>query len=293
LPAEALSRAGPTGPAPFEAFFLDGSAGRLFCVFRPGRPLPSRAGAAAPVVLVLPAFAEEMNKTRRMLSLFAQQAQAAGIGTLIPDLYGTGDSEGDFGEATLERWADDLDRAARWLEARSAAPLSVLAVRCGALLANLLPGRRPGGSLVLWQPVTSGRVFANQFLRLRLAGELLAGGGQADSAALRKELEREGRLEVAGYETSAELLRGLESLELKQLDPAGYRSVRAFEVGTLQPPAVSPALERVLAGWRRDGGDVAGAVVAGDPFWGTTEIATVPALVTATVDAFLAGAAAR
>lgn len=293
MPAEVLILAGPTGPAPFEAFFLDGSAGRLFCVFRPGTTLPSLGGAAPPVVLVLPAFAEEMNKTRRMLSLFAQQAQAAGIGTLIPDLYGTGDSDGDFGEATLERWADDLGRAAQWLEARSTAPLSVLAVRNGALLADLLPDRRPGGSLVLWQPVTSGRVHANQFLRLRLAGELLAGGGQADPAALRKELEREGRLEVAGYEVSAELLRGLESLELKQLDPGRYGKIRAFEVGTMQSPAVSPALERVLAGWRRDGGDIVGAVVGGDPFWGTTEIATVPALVTATVDAFLAGTAAR
>ncbi len=288
-----MALAGPTGPAPFEAFFLDGTAGHLFCVYRPGQSRSRPAGAPAPVVLVLPAFAEEMNKTRRMLSLFAQQAQAAGIGTLIPDLYGTGDSEGDFGEATVERWADDLGRAAQWLEARSTAPLSVLAVRCGALLANLLPSRRPGGHLVLWQPVTSGRVYANQFLRLRLAGELLAGGGQVDSAALRQELEREGRLEIAGYQVSAELLRGLESLELKQLDPDRYRTIRAFEVGTLQPLAVSPALERVLATWRRDGRDVAGTVVSGDPFWGTTEIATVPALVTATVDAFLAGAAAR
>jgi exosortase A-associated hydrolase 2 len=288
-----MALAGPTGLAPFEAFFLDGTAGRLFCVYRPGQSRSRPAGAPAPVVLVLPAFAEEMNKTRRMLSLFAQQAQAAGIGTLIPDLYGTGDSEGDFGEATVERWTDDLGRAAQWLEARTTAPLSVLAVRNGALLANLLPARRPGGSLVLWQPVASGRVHANQFLRLRLAGELLAGGGQVDSAALRQELEREGRLEIAGYEVSAALLRGLESLELKQLVPGRYGAIRAFEVGALQPPVVSPALERVLAGWRRDGGDVAGAVVNGDPFWGTTEIATVPALVTATVDAFLAGAAAR
>jgi len=293
LPAEAIALAGPTGPAPFEAFFLDGSAGRLFCVFRPGRPRSLPEGAPATVVLVLPAFAEEMNKTRRMLSLFAQQAQAAGIATLIPDLYGTGDSEGDFGEAALEQWADDLRRAAQWLEARSTASVSVLAVRCGALLANLLPAGRPGGSLVLWQPITSGRVYANQFLRLRFAGELLAGGGQADSAALRQEMEREGRLEVAGYEVSADLLRGLESLELKQLDPDRYSTIRAFEVGTLQPPAVSPALERVLEGWRRDGRDVAGAMVSGDPFWGTTEIATVPELVSATVDAFLPGAAAR
>ena len=46
---------------------------------------------------------------------------------------------------------------------------------------------------------------------------MLAGGGQTDSTSLRQELEREGRLEIAGYEVSADLLRGLESLELKQL----------------------------------------------------------------------------
>jgi len=286
LRTDSVARPGTSVSAGQEAFFLPSAAGRLFCLFRAGVAQSSRPGVPGqPAVLVLPAFAEEMNKSRRMVSLFAQRAQAAGISTLIPDLYGTGDSEGDFGTATLETWAVDLQRCLDWLVQRCPVSVSILAVRCGALLLDLLPkDRPPGGRLVLWQPVVSGRVFVNQFLRLKLAGDLLSRSeGQADSVALRQQLQQAGRIEVAGYNVKRELLAGLEAVELRNTSVAGYSCVTAFEVGAADSEEVSPALERVLSAWRKAGANVSSRAVQGDPFWATAEIATVPRLLDQTV----------
>lgn len=283
---DGFSRIGSPVTASQEAFFLPSAAGGLFCLFRAagGQSCP-HGGSGRPAVLVLPAFAEEMNKSRRMVSLFAQRAQAAGITTLVPDLYGTGDSEGDFGAATLETWAADLQRCLGWLVERCAVPVSILAVRCGSLLLDLLPAdRRSGGHLVLWQPVVSGRAFVNQFLRLRLAGDLLSrGAGHADSAALRQELQQAGRIEVAGYDVKRELLAGIEAVELRNTSVAAFSRVTAFEVAAADSDEVSPALERVLSAWRNAGANVSGRALQGEPFWATAEIATVPGLLDQTV----------
>ena len=51
-------------------------------------------------VLVLPAFAEEMNRCRAMVALQARAWSAQGVGTLVVDGFGTGDSAGEFADAT-------------------------------------------------------------------------------------------------------------------------------------------------------------------------------------------------
>ncbi len=290
-PAALAGRSGGDG---FEAFFLGVPSGRLFCTFRAGRaPASAALGTRAPALLVVPPFAEEMNKARRMLALLAQRAQAAGISVLIPDLHGTGDSDGEFGDATLETWSDDLRCCADWLAGQVAAPVSVLAVRFGALLVGSLPARVcAGGQLVLWQPSTSGRLLVNQFLRLKLAGQLLAGNeAQAGMTTVRHELQHTGSLEVAGYTIRRELVESIESRELSKTDVRAFASVTLFEIAATDEPTVSPAATRALDAWRREGTLAAGCTVAGDPFWATTEITTVPRLLDATIERLVAAGA--
>ena len=126
-----------TGPDPY---VLAGTAGSLFALHF------AAAGASRRAVLVLPPFAEELNKSRRMLALAARALQGAGIDVLLIDLYGTGDSGGDFGDATLAIWRDDLRRGAAWLAERGVARLDVLAVRGGALLLDGLRAAAGRGS---------------------------------------------------------------------------------------------------------------------------------------------------
>jgi len=81
---------------PFEPFFLPASRGERFCIFHPA------AGALRGAVLYLHPFAEEMNKSRRMAALQSRMLAARGIAVLQIDLFGCGDSSGDFGDAS---WA--------------------------------------------------------------------------------------------------------------------------------------------------------------------------------------------
>lgn len=54
-----------------------------------------------------PPFGEEMNKSRRTLAWSARHFARHGWAVLALDLGGTGDSAGDFGDATWAGWIDD------------------------------------------------------------------------------------------------------------------------------------------------------------------------------------------
>lgn len=249
---------------------------------------------AAEAVLVLPAFAEEMNKCRRMIALLAQAAQVHGIDVFNVDLTGTGDSAGDFREATVERWNADLAVAAAWLHRQGVAILHVVAVRGGALLLEGLdlPVGLAKGKLLLWQPVTNGRQLVSQFLRLRNA-EVLVGGAAAEAGDARRILHDDGFVEVAGYDLSRALVEGLEPVTLSPLALRDWRHSRWFEITApaaqgMAVAAPSPAAVRSVAGLSALGIQVDLEVVEGEPFWATPEIAVLPALVDRSI-AFIGG----
>jgi exosortase A-associated hydrolase 2 len=267
-----------SGPEPF---FLDGAAGPLFCVFFPAQQRSRRAA------LVLPPFAEEMNKSRRMLALAARALQKAGLDSLLVDLYGTGDSGGDFADATLAVWRSDLQAASRWLASRGTTRLDVIAVRGGALLLQDFepPAGLERGRGVLWQPVVNGKVLVAQFLRLRLAegmGDADRTGTTSDTRAL---LQASGRIEVAGYEVTRELVCELEDVTDALAGADAWQSLSWFEIVADGVTGPGPAAQRALDALRQRGVRVQSATVPGEPFWGTPEIAVVPGLVDATVAA--------
>lgn len=113
---------------PLSAHYVQGSRGKIFILLRqPPRPKSA--------VLVVPPFAEEMNKSRTMLTRLSRALALRGVATVVPDLYGTGDSEGDFAEASWEIWQDDLQCASAWCMSRGIAVSGLLAIRFGAALA--------------------------------------------------------------------------------------------------------------------------------------------------------------
>ena len=266
-----------TGPDPY---VLAGTAGSLFALHF------AAAGPSRRAVMMLPPFAEELNKSRRMLALAARALQSAGMDVLLIDLFGTGDSGGDFGDATLAIWRDDLQRGAAWLAQRGVTRIDVLAVRGGALL---LDGFAPPpgvahGRVVLWQPVTSGRLLIAHFLRLRVA-ENMAVRDRADNVPdARALLESEGSVEVGGYVISRELVRALEDITDPVLKAGGWVSWDWLEVSGPGVNTPGVAAQRAIAAMRARGMQVRESCLEGEPFWATPEIAVVPALVDATVE---------
>lgn len=264
-----------------EAFFLPTDQGERFCLAH------APTGAPRGAIVYVHPFAEEMHKSRRMAALQARALAARGWLVLQVDLFGCGDSAGDFGEARWETWAHDVRAGLDWVRAQAPGPLALWGLRLGATLAcELAADPALGvGRVVLWQPVASGEQFLSQFLRLRLAAEML-GGGAATSAPgeLRAQLAQGHTLEIAGYDLHPHLAAAIERAQLVSLRPAVKR-VDWLEVGAEAAATVRPGSQRVVERWRAERVDVRTRAVAGEAFWSTLEIAECAALLEATEEA--------
>lgn len=263
--------------APAEGFFLPVQDGFRYCLFHAPR------GACRGALVYLHPFAEEMNKSRRMAALQARALAALGVGVLQIDLHGCGDSSGDFGDARWDGWKRDVDAARAWLQQRLGRPAGLWGLRLGALLAlDYAAGAAVvPATLLLWQPVTSGAGFLTQFLRMRVAAELLQdGAGNGGTKALRLQLEQGKPLEVAGYELAPAMAAAIERLDASVLAPRGCR-IDWFEVTAAGRP-LPPAASAVATNWRAQRIDFGLQVVHGEPFWTTPEISECPALLDAT-----------
>jgi exosortase A-associated hydrolase 2 len=261
------------------AFFLPAEPGNRFCLYHPG----VRNGAGRGIVYAHP-FCEEMNKARRMAALQSRRLAAAGYAVLQIDLFGCGDSSGDFADARWGIWKQDLQFALGWLKSRVDGPLGLWGLRLGATLAADV-ARDPGlgiEQLLLWQPTSSGEQFLTQFLRLRLAAEMLAeGSAQTGVRELRETLRRGMPLEIAGYDLHPRLAAEIDALSLADPAPA-VKHVHCLEVTAAEEPKLSPASQRVLDAWRSKGLDVRAVAVRGEPFWSTIEVTECEALLAAT-----------
>jgi exosortase A-associated hydrolase 2 len=287
----------PDGARPateLSAWRLAGAAGshELLSILHEPAPGSTLRG----LVLHVPAFAEEMNKSRRMVALAAGALADAGFAVLLPDLHGCGDSDGEFVEAGWAGWVADIRHLGEWLAARlPGAPLWLWGHRAGALLAAEAAVGLDLAGLLLWQPVPAGAAHLQQFLRIRLAAETAAGGGAAAGrmAALRDELASQGRIEVAGYELPVAVAQGLEAARLAPPDGPverdnGPRHLVWLETSLREPLGLLPASEGVVARFSAAGWEVTTQVVAGPAFWQTVEIEEAPDLAAVTARALSA-----
>jgi exosortase A-associated hydrolase 2 len=251
-----------------------------------------RQQAITEAVLYLPPFAEEMNKARRMAMLQAHRFAGQGQGVLIPDLFGTGDSEGDFGDARWDIWLADLRLAVEWLQQQGVERLTLWGLRSGALLAiELLQMLCATGiavelaRIIFWQPVVRGQQMMTQFLRLRTAAEMMSGGEQLTTTRLREMLTAGERVEVAGYELSPALVQSIDTLELPQQLPGNVPSLDWYELVAATERPVAALSRRRIEQWQQGGARVHLEKLQGEPFWTTPEISVVPALLDYTLKA--------
>lgn len=261
------------------AYFLSGPGGDLFCLDR-------RATPEHGTVLLVPPFAEELNKSRRMLALAGEALMAAGFSVILADLHGTGDSAGDFGDARWQTWLADLDSVATHLAEQGRSLTGLLSVRSGSLLAQDWLGRgpRPLDCWVAWQPVVNGDQFLTQFLRLRSMAAKFA--GQDEPVKVLKERLAAGEaLEIAGYRLASELATSLGMAHAGKLPVPPVNALHLLEIAA-EAGAPSLPVAQLAETWRGAGRNVRAEVLAGESFWASNEIAEVPALVAATVAAF-------
>jgi exosortase A-associated hydrolase 2 len=273
-----------------EPFFFDATPGTRFSLYHPPSPHVEPRGA----ILYIHPFADEMNKTRRMAALQARAFAAMGFAVLQIDLFGCGDSCGDFNAGRWEIWKGDLALAADWLAERtSGLPLHLWGVRLGGLLALDFASRTRADSLILWQPFMSGRRCINEFLRLRLASqpEASPGAGPRSTSALRALLAVHGAIEVAGYEVAIPLVKEIDACDVAHIKLPRC-TVHWFAGGADASTRAELSAAKLRERWAADGvalhfHRVEGAV----PFWNADEITVCPALLEATSAAFAGGQA--
>lgn len=260
--------------------FVTGSKGPLFVLVR--RP----TGPINECVLVVPPFAEEMNKSRRMLTLVGEGLAHRGCATVIPDLYGTGDSAGEFGETDCETWLADIEAVANWLAAEVIPVTALLAVRLGCALAlngiasGVLSAPRKS---VLWQPVFDGDRYLTQFLRLRVAASLTEDRRES-VVDLKARLMAGGTLEVAGYDLSARMAADLSRMAPPQALPPQFGATAWLEI--VRDPDAGPPLPsaQLVKATNEAGGKITARCFAGEPYWASTETVVNADVVTSTLE---------
>jgi exosortase A-associated hydrolase 2 len=248
------------------SFFLPGAAGNLFAMYYP----PAETGLDSGSVLYVHPFAGEMFASRNIISVLSREIAGAGLGVLTVDLYGCGDSSGDFSDARWEIWRDDLAASVRWLQAQGQDRISLWGLRLGAVLAMdfAVWSQETYEGIVLWQPVLTGRNMLTQFFRMNLdEADKGLPARQLTDAELRKSLPAAQNVEVAGYELSWELVRAIDRMEIAPLAKSVSGPIHWMEFGEhVETPLHTDSL-RVIEEWKRNGIRVTTQRSVGMPFW--------------------------
>lgn len=256
---------------------MDGIAGKIFGIVTS----PADNSGIKQGVLMVPPFAEEMNKTRRMMSQQANQFAEKGFSVMQFDYLGTGDSEGDFADATWDIWSQDIIRLLEKFKAEGVTSVVVLGLRMGSLFTELILSNSPVevSRVVLWQPVTNGEMLLNQFYRLKFAADMIGDSDDRTTVKQIKEnLANDVRVEIAGYMLNPKLTSGLEKQRLDTLSSITCPAIHWIEIVAAQDRPVPPASQRVMDKLQEAGVEIQSHTIAAPPFWATVELTDVDEL---------------
>lgn len=263
-------------------FFLASSLGRIFCIYH------APVGDVKPWgnILIVPAFNEEMNRCRSMVTIQAQALAHQGLGTLVIDLYGTGESDGEYGDALWDTWLEDIRSAKAWLDGQPGGCLALLGIRLGFPLAvcAVRDDFKPR-ALVAWQAVVDGKNYFTQFMRMKIAANMdRTDIPKETTGGMRAQLAAGSSIEIAGYEISPELGMTLDKLKLAEMLPADTSKVAWFEKAAGAENTLSPASEKIIEGWKESGRAIEAGLFDGPAFWALHDRFLAPDLVTKTSD---------
>jgi hypothetical protein len=136
---------------------------------------------------------------------------------------------------------------------------------------------------LFWQPPTSGKALLQQFLRLKVASNLLAGQDKGVMDSMRRSLANGLPVEVLGYMLSSALASGLEQAVLAPPAAAGGRSrLQWMEVSCADTPVHGATSLTHMGQWQGAGYAVSSHIAQGPAFWQSSEIEEVAELLTAT-----------
>ncbi|MDB4929076.1 MAG: hypothetical protein JWM10_1560 [Myxococcaceae bacterium] len=196
-------------------FFPCGSR-RLYGFLHEPRAAETPLAIAPAVVVFVHPFMEERQDAHPFLRSLATRVCARGLWAMRFDLHGCGDSEGEWEEATVESWLDDIAAACDFARAQSGVGRVILCgLRFGASLAALASTRGEPAPLALIQPVVKGTTYSMDVLRAYLAAEMvLTRKAGVTRDALVERLRLGQNVNVFGYQLTAAQFDGVRAVDL-------------------------------------------------------------------------------
>jgi len=273
--------------------FIDAPSGPLFLsLYVPvvdSNDTSERVANTQSVILLLPPFAEELNKSRRQINLQARRWAQQGFSVAVVDVFGTGDSAGEFGDADVAKWESSLLATIAWLRALGYTQLIPWAIRYGALLLGAVCSQADlrVSQLIVWQPITSGQQALMQLLRVEAMSGIDGDGPKTTTAELKNTLSQGQFVEAAGYSISPQLASQMLSQSLNDLTLPSNVQVEVFHVSASASAAVPPALKKLQQAWSAQSERVSVTLVEGNKFWSTVEISTNASLLDASCDSLV------
>lgn len=220
-------------------------------------------------IIYLPPFGEEMNRCRSMVAAQARWFAHQGSSCTVLDYFGTGESHGEFEDATLEIWRENITDAIQRVSEQSDAPISLWGCRLGALIAFDCMSRHSTtvNNLLFWQPVTSGKVFLTQMLRQRTASLMQAGKPAETTEQMKSALAAGETIEVAGYKLGGVLATGIDQLTLVATNPPATTNIFWLEHCSDESPHLNIKASKTIAELRENGAKVEVDTFTGEPVW--------------------------
>ena len=226
-----------------ETVFMETPDTPALCVHRHRPDGPPRAG----LLICRPMIADiDANEHREVLVARGCVGQGVAVNRFFH--RGTGDSYGDFAEASFADLVADAELALADLHRDvGAAPIAVLGSRLGALVAASL-AHRHDLDLVLWDPVTVPARHVKELLRMQMMHLMKVRESGYTASALRAALDEGELIDIFGWDFPGSVFRSLAD-ELDAAIPHSGGSDRSVfllttqdhgeDVGALVPAGVT------------------------------------------------------
>jgi len=240
-----------------EPLFFQSQNGRRLCgVWRASTPAPGNCW------IICPPFAEEEKSAHRTLVELADSLFAKGDAVLGFAYSGTGDSDGEFENASLTNWCEDILNACEYSRARHPqSALGLIGLRLGASLAAQVAEQIGADNIILIEPILRGRSFLMQLgARKKLRAMMTEEEGGSQKAEVRSQDAKFEDLD--GWPLGETLREELRVLDLSSHPPKIKGGVLALQVSPREQ--ISPALEQ-FARALNEGASTQAVVMP--PFW--------------------------
>ncbi len=222
-------------------------------------------GQARAGIVLCPPYGEEMVASYTHFTRWAKELARQGFVVFRYHPYGTGESEGEPRDFTLESAKSDAIEAVHYLKNRVRLNcLGLFGLRFGGFVAVQAATVCQPDFLVLWSPVVQPRQYCRDLLRLLLTKELVHQRTEqvrVTTRALVEELEAGRPVDIMGYDMSPEFYRQMSA------NPPFPEAPPASDVLWVTRPPEGTSAATVAGNWRASGKSVELRSLDGPAFW--------------------------